>query len=230
MSTAPSSDVHRYVHPDPDRLAAWRRVYDNYLVVTDIYESLARRLTALSVQRLAEIGGGRGPVSELLDTMTVVLDRDEEMIAECSRPAVRGDLGALPFAASSFDGVAAINCLYFLDDPRIGLGEARRVLRPRGVFVASSPSRWNDPELEGIDPNWGTASSFDAEDAPALVSSVFGDVDVEPWSIVAYVLPDRAAIADYLHAFNVRDWDARAAEIEPPLSITKVGASVWARA
>jgi hypothetical protein len=96
--------------------------------------------------------------------------------------------------------------------------------------VASTPSRWNDPELEGLDPDWGTPSSFDAEDAPSLVAKVFGDVGVEPWRLAAYVLPDRRAVADYLHAFSVADWEARPQEVTPPLTITKVGAQVWARA
>jgi SAM-dependent methyltransferase len=226
--TAPTSDPHRYVHPDDARLAAWRRVYDTYRVVGDLYAGIAARFAGVEV--FAEIGGGRGPISQLLDATTVVVDRDERMVAESPRPAVRGDLCALPLASSSCDGVAAVNCLYFLDDPVAGIAEARRVLRPGGRFVASAPSRWNDPELERVDPTWGEPSPFDAENAPALVASVFGDVQVEPWSVVAYALPDRDAIADYLHAFNVPSWRRRAEELEPPLSITKVGAQVWARA
>ena len=160
---------------------------------------------------------------------TCVVDADEQMVAEAHRPAVRGDLRALPLADDSVDAVAAVNCFYFLDDPIVGLREAWRVLRPGGVLVASSPSRWNDPELEGIDPNWGVATTFDAEDSPELVAAVFGDVEVEPWRLVAYELPDRESIADYLHAFNIVDWKTKAASIAAPLTITKVGAEVWAR-
>lgn len=69
----------------------------------------------------------------------------------------------------------------------------------------------------------------DAEDAPQLVEAVFGSVTVERWNVIAYVLPDSPAIADYLHAFDIEDWRRRAAQIEPPLTITKRGAQVWAR-
>jgi SAM-dependent methyltransferase len=151
------------------------------------------------------------------------------MIADAQRPAVRGDLRNLPLADGSLDGVAAVNCLYFLDDPVAAVREARRVLRPGGLFVASSPSRWNDPELHGIDPRWGAPTSFDAEDAPQLVEAVFGSVTVERWNVIAYVLPDSPAIADCLHAFDIEDWRRRATQIEPPLTITKRGAQVWAR-
>ena len=232
MGCAPSPETSGYVHPDAARLAAFNRVYENHLVVEDLYPDLARRFVAEGAARVAEIGGGRGPIAaELVATgvAAFVVDLDEQMLADAHRPAVRGDLARLPLADASVDGVAAVNCLYFLEDPVVAIREAHRVLQPGGMFLASSPSRWNDPELEGIDPRWGTATAFDAEDAPALVATVFGDVEVARWSVVAYVLPDRAAIADYLHAFNIPDWEAHASRIDPPLQITKNGAEVWAR-
>lgn len=88
------------------------------------------------------------------------------------------------------------------------------MLNPGGVFVASSPSRWNDPELEGIDPNWGTPSTF--------------DVEVDRWDLVGFRLPTTEAIADHLHAFNVEGWQEKPAAIPPPMTITKRGAEVWA--
>ena len=232
MGCAPSPNTDGYVHPDEARMAAFRRVYENHLVVEDIYPGLAERFAAAGVTRFAEIGGGGGPISELLarrGVATCVIDLDEQMLAEAHRPALRGDLRQLPLPDSSVDGVAAVNCFYFLPDPLIAIREVHRVLRPGGIFVASSPSRFNDPELEGVDPKWATPTTFDSEDSPALVAEVFGDVDVEPWRLVAYVLPDTAAIADYLHAFNVDDWHKKAEQLDAPMTITKVGAEVWAR-
>jgi SAM-dependent methyltransferase len=230
--TAPSSRADSYQHPDEARMAAFRRVYDNYLVVEDIYPALAQRLETLGVRRFAELGGGRGPIAGLLaprGVATYVIDLDQQMVAEAHRPAVRADITALPLLDECCDGAAAVNCLYFVADPRIALNEAKRVLRSGGHFLASSPSRWNDPELKDIDPRWGAPSPFDAENAPSLVAEVFGQVEVEEWRLPAYVLPDRAAIRDYLHAFQVSDWEAKAAEVTPPMTITKIGAQVWAR-
>lgn len=222
-----------YEHPDDARMAAFLRVYNNWLVVEDLYPALAERFDRAGTRRFIELGGGRGPVSALLAARgvgTCVIDADSRMIDEATRPAIRGDMAALPLSDGSADGAAAVNCLYFLPDPLAGLREAKRLLSAGGLFAASAPSRWNDPELEGIDPEWGTPSPFDSDDAPALVASVFGDVEVERWEIVAYVLPHRDAIADYLHAINVPDWEAWADELLAPLSITKLGAHVWARA
>jgi SAM-dependent methyltransferase len=230
VSTAPSPSTNEYVHPDEARLAACTRIFSQYLVVEDIYPGIADRFLAHGVTRFAEIGGGRGPVAALLPGLTtIVIDLDAQMVADTTTPAARGDLRALPLADESVDGVAAINCFYFLDDPLAGIREAWRVLKPGGLFVASSPSRWNDAELEGIDPNWGTPTTFDSEDAPALVAEVFGDdIEVDTWDLVAFELPTPDAIADYLHAFNVADWHTKAATIEPPMTITKRGAEVWA--
>jgi hypothetical protein len=44
MTSAPTPDFGGYVHPDDDRLAAWRRVYERHLVVDDIYPGLAQRI------------------------------------------------------------------------------------------------------------------------------------------------------------------------------------------
>jgi len=229
--TAPSPRTDHYEHPDAARMAAFRRVYENCLVVDDIYPGLAERFEQAGVRSFAELGGGRGPIAAILAARgvhTVVVDLDPVILAEAHRPTLRADISALALAEQALDGAAAVNSLYFLADPRTALREAWRVLRSGGLFVASSPSRWNDPELEGIDPKWGTPSSLDAEDSAALVGEVFGDVEVDRWNVAAYVLPDQPAIADYLHAVNVPDWDAKAANIRPPLTITKVGAHVWA--
>jgi SAM-dependent methyltransferase len=232
MSSAPSPELGAYVHPDEARMAAWRRVYDRYLVIEDIYPGLSSRILELGAQSFVELGAGRGPMSRILaasGVRAIALDTDDRMLAESHRPAIKGDLGHLPLGDGCVDAASAVNCLYFLADPVIAVREAHRVLRPGGVFVASTPSRWNDPELEGIDPRWGRPSPFDSEDAGAVVSAVFADVEVEAWEVVAYRLPDRAAIADYLHGFNIPDWEEKAALITPPLEITKLGAQLWAR-
>jgi SAM-dependent methyltransferase len=231
VPTGPSAAWDRYIHPDDERMAAFRRVYDRYLVVEDIYPDVARRLFAGGCRRFVDLGGGRGELCGLLANAgvdTVLADLDEQMLGEGTRPALLADLARLPLANASIDAAAAINCLYFLPDPLIGIREAHRVLTPGGTFVASSPSRWNDPELRDIDPRWGRASTFDSEDAPALVAAAFGDVEIEAWELVAYRLPDADAIRDYLHAFDVPDWQARADAITPPLEITKIGAHIWA--
>jgi hypothetical protein len=42
------------------------------------------------------------------------------------------------------------------------------------MFAACAANRDSDPELAGVIPDWGAASTFDGEDVPAIVASVFG--------------------------------------------------------
>ena len=144
MPTGPSSEWDHYVHPDEERVAAFRRVYDRYLVAEDMYPGVARRLLARCCGRFADLGGGRGELCRYLAASgvdKVLVDLDEQMLAEGTRPAVRADLARLPLADASVDAAAAIICLYFLADPLVGIREAHRVLVPGSTFIASSPSR-----------------------------------------------------------------------------------------
>jgi SAM-dependent methyltransferase len=47
----------------------------------------------------------------------------------------RGDAGALPYDAGSFDKILSVHTLYFWTDPPAVLRELRRVLAPRGRLV-----------------------------------------------------------------------------------------------
>jgi len=53
---------------------------------------------------------------------------------------VEASVGALPFAAESFDAVVSADVLYHLDDDAAALREAARVLRPGGVVVVNVPA------------------------------------------------------------------------------------------
>ena len=72
---------------------------------------------------------------------------------------------------------------------------------------------------------------FDAEDGPALVASVFGQVEVQLWDAPLVRLPDRDAVRDYLLARFVPPEVAVAAagQVVTPVAITKRGAVVSAR-
>jgi SAM-dependent methyltransferase len=180
-----------------------------------------------------EVGGGRGPLARLLQpagVCTVVVDLDDQMLAGSLPPVVGADLGFLPVRERIVDAVAAVNCLYFLAEPADGLREARRVLRPSGVFVASAPSRWNDPARR--------RGSAMGKAQPVRQRGRAGhrrrglrrrprrDLGTE---LVAYRLPDRQAVADYLHGINVPDWQTKIDLLPPPVEITKRGAEIWAR-
>ncbi|GAA5123482.1 class I SAM-dependent methyltransferase [Pseudonocardia adelaidensis] len=153
--------------------------------------------------------------------------------ARAHGPVVRGDVAALPVADASVDAVVTVNVLDHLDRPTTALCEARRVLRPGGLFVAGTVARSDSPELG---PFWHAApGTFDSEEAPGIVAGVFGAVTVEPWDAPLVTLPDRDAVRDYLRARFVpsgeagRLADAIAARGPLPLPVTKRGALLLAR-
>ena len=76
----------------------------------------------------------------------VGVDADREALEEAQKLGIEthwADLDApLPFSDESFDVVVAGELLEHLRDPARLVGEARRVLRPGGTFVASVPNAY----------------------------------------------------------------------------------------
>ena len=158
----------------------------------------------------------------------VGLDASATVLSAAPPPAVRADATAIPFQDNAFDAVVAVNVLDHLPDPLPSLRAAHRVLQPGGVLIAGAISRHDSPELA---PVWRPEPTpFDAEDAPEIVASVFGEVHVDSWDAPLLTLPDTAAITDYLIARFVPAQQAAAGArwLPAPLVVTKRGALVIA--
>jgi SAM-dependent methyltransferase len=155
------------------------------------------------------------------------------MLDLAPRPKARADGARLPAADASVDAVAALYTLYHYDDPLVPIREARRVLRPGGMFAACAANRDSDPELAHVIPGWGAASTFDGEDAAAIVASVFaapGDsVRADPWDgplVTLRSVPDAVAC---LRVYGLAGAVAAgaAATLDLPLTLTKRGCVVY---
>ena len=169
-----------------------------------------------------------------LSMRCLLIDRSPAMLSLAPRPAVRADGARLPVADASADAVAALYTLYHYDDPLVPIREARRVLRPGGLFAACAANRDSNPELAQVVPGWGAASPFDGEDAEAIVASVFaapGDtVGSERWDghlVTLSSVPDAAAC---LRVYGLSEAAAAgtAATLDLPLALTKRGCVVYA--
>lgn len=200
----------------------------------DIHEPVAEHLHRQHAGgRVLDLGGGNGLLARHLKDRgmaTVVLDQ-ARYVATAPPPVVLADAERLPFADETFDAVAALWMLYHVAEPLAVLQQAARVLRPGGTFVACAPSRWNDPEFQGVLPGWGSRSTFDAEDAAELIGQVFDVVTVERWDAPLVSLRDAAAVEQFLRGRGLSPQAAgeAAVEFEPPMTVTKRGALVWAR-
>jgi SAM-dependent methyltransferase len=136
----------------------------------------------------------------------------------------------LPFIDGCFGAIAALWMLY-VPLPFIVLAEAARVLRAGGVFVASTSSRYNDPEFAEVVPGWGEPFSFDAETAVDIVAEQFPITEVLRWDTAAVRLPDVAAVRLFLRGRGLSEATAasEAARRRCPLSVTKRGCLIWAQ-
>jgi SAM-dependent methyltransferase len=220
VSTVPS-DYDR----DPGR---WRSRDERWLIGGDTHEVVAARIGRERRVTVLDVGCGQGRLRELLPGRVSWFGLDAsptQLQASPHRPLVLGDATHLPFPDETFDAVAALWMLYHLADPRTAITEAARVLRRDGLFAACTSARTNDPELSDGYPR----TTFDAEEAPAVVESVFGgrNVEVEPWDARLVELADRDAVARYTRSHFLPPEIAD--RVTTPLLLTKRGVLVWAR-
>jgi len=227
MSVMPS-DYDR----DPERfLSAGRYPHD------DVHLHVAARFAAAGARRVLDVGGGNGRLARLLPVLAVnclLIDISPAMLALAPRPAVWADGARLPVADASVDAVAALYTLYHYADPRVPIREARRVLRPGGLFAACAANSDSHPELAPLLPGWGKRSTFDGEDAGAIVASVFGapgdGVEVERWDGCQNTLSSISHAAAFLRVLGLGDGEATATArtLDLPVMLTMRGCFVYA--
>jgi SAM-dependent methyltransferase len=109
---------------------------------------------------ILEVGGGRSGMAALLypGARITTLDMDPSHAdAPCNRLEnvrfVQGDARALPFADESFDAVTMFDLLEHVEEHEKAASEARRVLRPGGFLMVSSPNEtWRYPWYSALKP------------------------------------------------------------------------------
>ncbi len=219
---------------DPERFRITSLAAKRFGLAEDVHKDVADRFADEGIDRVLDVGCGQGRLLGLLRDVgiaTVGLDSSPTMLKDAPGLRVFGDARMLPFPDNAFGGAAALYMLYHLEDPVQAVAECHRVLRPGGLFAACAPSRYDSPELQSVLPGYGVPSTFDSENAPEIVGSVFPDIEIDAWDGPYVHLPDREALALYLRGRRLSPVAASRASraIDTPLTLTKRGAIIFAR-
>src|SRR5215207_3931276 len=152
-------------NPDIDKVFSGSipKLYDTYLVplIFEPYAAdLAKRLKTRSLSRVLELAAGTGVVTRALafvlpETVAIVAtDLNQTMIDHAASMGTRraiewrqADAMALPFPDGTFDAVVCQFGVMFFPDKSKAFSEARRVLRPGGVFIFSAWDRITENEF-----------------------------------------------------------------------------------
>jgi SAM-dependent methyltransferase len=186
-TTPPSLDAryNRYLrdvqYARPDNLNARLRLHAKYSTSpVTWFDWLHQQIDWSEVHQALDVGCGTGlfwsTLPRRLGEVRLALADisrsmiDLSMIAAASRVAqvcgLEANVQSLPFPDSSFDMVIANHMLYHASDPERAVREIRRVLRPRGLLVASTVGPFHLRELVEI-----ARVSF-----PASPRRVLGDI------------------------------------------------------
>ena len=153
--------------PRYDGQAEWYETFAS----ADLFVEARRaavRLLGQGPGRCLDLGCGTGRAIPLLveaewKVTGVDVSNDQLAVAErnvgpLAEQLICADAHALPFEDESFDAVVSILTHTDLDDPRVALAEARRVLRPGCAFV-----------YLGVHPCFGSPAVERREGEPALL-------------------------------------------------------------
>ena len=151
--------------PDTDKVftGAIAQLYETYLVplIFEPYaQDLAHRLAARMPSRVLEVAAGTGVVTRAMASMLpeqvsiVATDLNQAMLDHASlvgtdRPVEwrQADAMHLPFADATFDAVVCQFGAMFFPEKAAAFSEARRVLRPGGVFIFNVWDRIEDNQF-----------------------------------------------------------------------------------
>jgi len=151
--------------PDTDKVFAGSipKLYDTHLVplIFEPYATdLANRLSSRSLSRVLEIAAGTGVVTRALASVLpqsaaiVATDLNQAMLDQAAAVGTKravewrqADAMQLPFQDGMFDAVVCQFGVMFFPEKAKAFSEARRVLRPGGVFIFNVWDRITENEF-----------------------------------------------------------------------------------
>ena len=173
-------------NPDTDKIFSGSipKLYETYLVplIFEPYAAdLVNRLSSMPLTNVLEIAAGTGVVTRALasrlpaSVSIVATDLNQAMIDQAisigtKRPVEwrQADAMQLPFDDQIFDAVVCQFGVMFFPDKSKAFSEARRVLKPGGIFIFSVWDRVAENEFADVVE--GSLESIFSEDPPRFMS------------------------------------------------------------
>lgn len=133
--------------------------YRDFWWNADFLELMANRLQLDQAKAVLDVGCGIGHWGQILapllppEVHVTGVDREETWVAKATERAKsfgledryhyqKGDVTALPFEDTKFDLVTCQTVLIHLKDPKEGLREMLRVVKPGGMILAAEPNNF----------------------------------------------------------------------------------------
>jgi SAM-dependent methyltransferase len=144
-------------HKTPKKQFLAQNPFPNPLTTGFFYREKMRAIHRIAPDRpftdILEVGGGQSGLTALLYPHSRVVNIDIDPTFADAAPNLRknvefvvGDATNLPFDDSTFDALTMFDLIEHVEDDRKAIEEARRVLRPGGVLMISTPhTRWRYP-------------------------------------------------------------------------------------
>jgi len=121
-------------------------VADRTYLSTVMLENSLRQCVPFIRGRLLDVGCGQRPYEKtFFASATQYIGAD--YLSDRSRPDVVCSATALPFPENEFDTVASTEVLEHVGEPLVALNEMRRVLKPGGYLILSTPMYWPRHDL-----------------------------------------------------------------------------------
>jgi len=126
--------------------------------------------------RVLDVACGAGFGLDILQRRVIGLDYDPVTLKHIrGHQLVRGDATCLPFQTGSFDNVVSFETLEHVRDAAALIAEVRRVLKPAGRLILSTPNKSFGP-LERHTQNPFHIREFTAEELRELLRAQFAQV------------------------------------------------------